>query len=227
MLVVDLSGWHVASVRFCKCSKSGFLEDYQQLLRFEWYPASQMCPKTAFTFDLLDTYHKISLQGKLNLYDFYNAVMQKTDNYGSSKVVVRELLLLTALSTSFVPKSTATTKCRGVYDNGATLRTSSEVEQDTHPLRSTNSTTGLLPLSAPPAHIQDETYRKGGIPSRVHRRKVLIFMSHITLTDCARRWLYSLFLAIDANFRLKLKARDIQDPELGAGLSYFVDPVKF
>jgi hypothetical protein len=45
-------------------------------------------PKTVFTFDLLDTYHKISLQGKLNLYDFYNAIMQKTDNHGSSKTKV-------------------------------------------------------------------------------------------------------------------------------------------
>jgi hypothetical protein len=41
------------------------------------------------------------------------------------------------------------------------------------------------------------------------------------------RWLYCLFLAIDANFRLKLKARGIGDPELGTGLAYFVDPAKF
>ena len=42
-----------------------------------------------------------------------------------------------------------------------------------------------------------------------------------------RRWLYSLFLAIDANFRLKLKARDIKDPELGSGLAYFANTEKF
>ena len=41
------------------------------------------------------------------------------------------------------------------------------------------------------------------------------------------RWLYCLFLAIDANFRLKLKARGIVDPELGTGLAYFVDANKF
>ena len=41
------------------------------------------------------------------------------------------------------------------------------------------------------------------------------------------RWLYCLFLAINANFRLKLKARGIGDPELGTGLVYFVDAVKF
>ena len=41
------------------------------------------------------------------------------------------------------------------------------------------------------------------------------------------RWLYSLFIAIDANFRLKLKSRGIKDPELGSGLAYFVNTQKF
>ena len=88
MLVIDLSGHHTVCVRFCKCSKNGFLENYRQLLRVGWYPASVLRPQTVFTFDLLDTYHKILLQGKLNLYDFYNAITQKTDNHGSSKLKV-------------------------------------------------------------------------------------------------------------------------------------------
>lgn len=41
------------------------------------------------------------------------------------------------------------------------------------------------------------------------------------------RWLYCLFLAIDANFRLKLKVRGIKDPELGSGLAYFVNITRF
>lgn len=32
---------------------------------------------------------------------------------------------------------------------------------------------------------------------------------------------------MDANFRLKLKSRGIQDPELGSGLAYFVNDAKF
>lgn len=85
VLVVDLSGHHAVQLRFCGCSRGGHLERFQQLLRAGWFPASLLRPKTVFTFNLLDTYHKISLQGKLNLYDFYNAIMQKTDNHGSSK----------------------------------------------------------------------------------------------------------------------------------------------
>ena len=36
----------------------------------------------------------MSLQGKLNLYDFYNAIMQKTDNHGGSKQKVGVLSLV-------------------------------------------------------------------------------------------------------------------------------------
>ena len=56
-----------------------------------WYPASFNHPQTAFSFDLLETYHKVTLQGKLNLYDFYLAIMHKLDNQGRSKPVVRDL----------------------------------------------------------------------------------------------------------------------------------------
>ena len=35
--------------------------------------------------------------------------------------------------------------------------------------------------------------------------------------------MYSLFLAVDANFRLKLKDRKIKDPEVGSGWAYFVE----
>jgi hypothetical protein len=41
------------------------------------------------------------------------------------------------------------------------------------------------------------------------------------------RWLYTCFLAVDANFRLKLKRRGINDPEIGSGWSYFVESEKY
>lgn len=37
------------------------------------------------------------------------------------------------------------------------------------------------------------------------------------------RWIYGLSLAIDANFRLKLKERKVDDPEFGPGWAYFVN----
>ena len=76
-------------MQFCSCvDDAQCVEDYRQLLCVGWYPASFWQPKTAFTFNVLDSYHKIVLQGKLNLYDFYLSILQKTDNCGRKKAVV-------------------------------------------------------------------------------------------------------------------------------------------
>ena len=88
ILVTSLNGAHYVNVQFCACqSAAGWVEYYRQLLRIGWYPASFDRPKTAFTFDLLNTYHKLTLQGKLNLYDFYLSIMQKTSRCGQKEIV--------------------------------------------------------------------------------------------------------------------------------------------
>ena len=47
------------------------------------------------------------------------------------------------------------------------------------------------------------------------------------LADLLSRWLYAQFIAVDANFKLKLKNRRIEDPELGSGWSYFVEDSQY
>ncbi|GBE87436.1 hypothetical protein SCP_1101120 [Sparassis crispa] len=44
-------------------------------------------PCTAFTFDYLNTFHLLTLQGKINLYDYYKAILWKTDNVALQKQV--------------------------------------------------------------------------------------------------------------------------------------------
>ena len=41
------------------------------------------------------------------------------------------------------------------------------------------------------------------------------------------RWIYAQFIAVDANFKLKSKNRQINDPELGSGWSYFVEDTAY
>lgn len=41
--------------------------------------------------------------------------------------------------------------------------------------------------------------------------------------ECVSRWLNTTYLMLDANFRLKLKERNLNDPALGDGLAYFVE----
>jgi hypothetical protein len=92
--IIDTNGLHKVRVVFCSCdTDTPWGEHYRQLLRMRWYPATFKRPRTAFSFDLLETYHKLTLQGKINLYDFYLAIMQKSDNQGRSKATVSKLPL--------------------------------------------------------------------------------------------------------------------------------------
>ena len=123
--------------------------------------------------------------------------------------------------------STGTTRYPVVSASGGTSKISSEVRQVTPPSRLVNSARGLWQLSARPAHNRDETYLWIGRSLKIRRRS----LSHPSILQRSmidrRRWLYSLFIAIDANFRLRLKTRGISDPELGSGLAYFVNAGKF
>ncbi|KAI0245298.1 hypothetical protein BJV78DRAFT_1277455 [Lactifluus subvellereus] len=87
--VFDTTGVHHISVNFCDCQMNGIIHQCTQLLRARWFPATFNRPKTAFTFDCLDTFHELTLQGKTPLYDFYHTVLHKTDNLELNKTVYR------------------------------------------------------------------------------------------------------------------------------------------
>jgi len=125
LTIIDTNGWHKVRVTFCKCGASDVShEHYRQLLRERWYPASFCNPKTAFTFDILETYHKVTLQGKLNLYDFYHAIMQKTDNQGRSKPLVSDSKSSKWSLADQFSNSTAITKSPAACDSGGISRPS-------------------------------------------------------------------------------------------------------
>ena len=46
-----------------------------------WFPATFERPRTAFSFELLSLFHKVKLQGKTTLYDFYHTIVQVSDCY--------------------------------------------------------------------------------------------------------------------------------------------------
>jgi len=77
LMVFDLSGAHRLVVRYCDCI--GAPARHIQLLRGRWFPATINRPSTAFAFDILDFFHKLQDQNKCNPYDFYNAIIQRTD----------------------------------------------------------------------------------------------------------------------------------------------------
>lgn len=87
--VLDLTGQHTVTISFCGCS--GAPHQRVQLLRLGWFPATTNRPNTAFTFDLLNTFQLINLQGKLSVYDFYQSLLHKTDNMGVARASILDL----------------------------------------------------------------------------------------------------------------------------------------
>jgi hypothetical protein len=79
--VVNTNGIHTVTVRFCACYGE-HLQPKFQLLRCSWLPASTEDPHTAFTFEVLNAYHLLSLQGKVSREDYYLSISRHTDNTG-------------------------------------------------------------------------------------------------------------------------------------------------
>ena len=57
-------------------------------MRVQWFPVTIKRPSTAFAFDILDFFHKLQNQNKCNLYNFYHAIIQRTDAAGVNPEIV-------------------------------------------------------------------------------------------------------------------------------------------
>lgn len=88
-MVFDLSGVHRLVVCYCGCDST--YPKHIQLLRARWFPATIDRPATAFSFDILDFFHKLQNQSKCNPYDFYNAILQRSNAAGLNPEIVRLL----------------------------------------------------------------------------------------------------------------------------------------
>ncbi|EMD30795.1 hypothetical protein CERSUDRAFT_60827, partial [Gelatoporia subvermispora B] len=90
MTVFDISGVHTVSVVWCSCSAAERITDnFIQLLRARWFPATTKQPRTVFTFNCLNTFHLLTLHAKISLYDFYRSIISKTDNARVYKTIYR------------------------------------------------------------------------------------------------------------------------------------------
>ncbi|KAI0055071.1 hypothetical protein BV25DRAFT_1816158 [Artomyces pyxidatus] len=77
--VIHINGVHDVALDFCGCTR---VERRVQLIRAAWWPATPLDPHSAATFAALNTFHRLNLQGKLNVYDYWNTIVIKTDNTG-------------------------------------------------------------------------------------------------------------------------------------------------
>ncbi|KAJ7715855.1 hypothetical protein DFH07DRAFT_762650 [Mycena maculata] len=79
MVVIDLSGIHKVCYGFCGCSASDTANNLSQLLRNAWYPATKTDLETCATFEVLDTFRLLNVEGNVNVNDFIGTLERKTN----------------------------------------------------------------------------------------------------------------------------------------------------
>jgi hypothetical protein len=79
--VYHTNGVHYISLSYCAC-QTHLAENSRvgQIFRQRWLPVTWKHPRTAFTFDCLNSFHLLNLQSKCNMYDYYSALLRLTDN---------------------------------------------------------------------------------------------------------------------------------------------------
>ena len=124
LMVFNLSGAHRLVVKYCDCQRR--VPKHVQLLRARWFPAMIERPSTAFAFNILNFFHKLQNHSKCNPYDFYNAIIQRTDAVGLNPEIV---CVLFSAPTSLAQQSpsSATTNLLSCIVSGFTSTSSSGV----------------------------------------------------------------------------------------------------
>ncbi|KAI9069574.1 hypothetical protein FKP32DRAFT_1559434, partial [Trametes sanguinea] len=86
IVVYHVNGYHHMRVTLCTCTGTVCepLAVWKQYLRARWFPATTTRPSTIFTFEVLDLFHTLTLQSKINAYDFFLSLGRLTDNSGLS-----------------------------------------------------------------------------------------------------------------------------------------------
>jgi hypothetical protein len=78
--VFDVTGVHPVNIDYCGCREgSATLDKTIQLLRSSLFPATLSRPQTVFTFEMLETFHQLTLQAKTTVYDYYNSIVHRSD----------------------------------------------------------------------------------------------------------------------------------------------------
>jgi hypothetical protein len=80
--VISAHGIQSTAIDFCGCGKSS--QDHViQLLRARLFPATIKYPKTAATFDCLETFEKLSYVSKISAFEYYHTLSRLADDTGT------------------------------------------------------------------------------------------------------------------------------------------------
>jgi hypothetical protein len=80
-VIIDCDQIHQVGLDFCGCGQSS-KGQVEQLLKRRLYPATVVNPKTAATFQVLETFELLQYESKLLTYEYYQTISRLTDNTG-------------------------------------------------------------------------------------------------------------------------------------------------
>lgn len=84
--ILDLTGIHTINVDYCGCDRAPLPR--VQLMRSGWWPATLDRPQTAVSFRLLKFFDVLTVESKVNKYDFHKTLSHLTCNTQTTEVKV-------------------------------------------------------------------------------------------------------------------------------------------
>ncbi|KAJ3833633.1 hypothetical protein F5878DRAFT_665489 [Lentinula raphanica] len=194
--VIHVNGIHTVRLHYCCCPNELVAgERWQQLLRRRWFPATHIDPQTAATYQVMNMFHILTLQGKVTTYDFYAGLEKMTDN---------------AALVSLPDRYRSFSRMMKEWRHLKMAKRSGRGNDAERSLAETKN--GEMGIKCPACPRPDvnlpENWREAP-----HKK----------------RYLYWIFFAIDACFRLKrrLVSSEARDPDLDVGGSYFTEDAVF
>ncbi|KAJ7091732.1 hypothetical protein C8R44DRAFT_891305 [Mycena epipterygia] len=214
-VIVDTCGVHEVALDYCGCGMGGM--PTVQLLCARLYPVTTTNPKSAATFAVLRRFHLLSFESKCAAYEFYQSLARETDNMRYKGV-----------------KMTKTERAEAAKEGKGKTGTKNMKDRYHEFLRMTRQWCHLQMLKHAGCGHDPEGVAKTAPGSCALLCPVCPQPGKNLPRDWKdapeeRQFLYVLFLAMDANFRLKRKdvSTEEKDPGLGKGWVFFADVEKY
>ncbi len=206
--VIHTNGIHSISLYFCGCTAA--TPNYIQLLRSSWYPSTPREPRTALSFSLLRLFHNLNCLGKLPAWDLWKALETMTEHRTSNPAPQRYKVLLRSIR-QWRHLKLLKRAGRGHAPNGVA-----------------GTGLGELVVACPACPHPDRNLPPDWESISAEKRYV-VYCRPEEGSDVTWRFIYTLFLAIDANFRLRnaIVSTTDRDPPLGDGWAFFIEQAPY
>ncbi|KAJ6495718.1 hypothetical protein C8R47DRAFT_974024 [Mycena vitilis] len=209
MVVIDTSGIHEVSYRFCACKRKEHANMIQQLLRTGWWPATVTRPGTCATWRVLDFFRSMNVVGNVNASDFITGLERLTDARVTSGMVSIPVCYPSYVERDYSIHPRIVTSIR-MARQYAFVQRGRRAARAHNPAGLAATEPGEMLPKCWPCPFEGRNLPEGW-------------------RDVDPKFLYMLLLAIDANFKLKNRkpTNEIDDPSLGPGWGAFVEPTKY